>query len=225
MEDFDPQKINWREDVLPRTTLKALRFLAKEKWLQESAWYLAGGTALALFAGHRQSQDLDFFTPQNTYDTDTLLKHFEQTDWETDLVRENTVYARLLKAKVSFIAYPFFIPKEEPVWYGTVRVLPPRDIAVMKIIAISQRGKKRDFVDLYWYAHHNEPLAEVLKRLPEQYPTVAHDYHHILKSLMFFEDAESDPMPELFFTVDWKMIKSYFKREVAVLTKELLDLP
>ncbi|MBI4128310.1 MAG: nucleotidyl transferase AbiEii/AbiGii toxin family protein, partial [Parcubacteria group bacterium] len=77
----------------------------------------------------------------------------------------------------------------------TSHLLDIRDIAVMKIIVISQRGRKRDFVDLYWYAQHVEPLGAVLERLPDQYPTVAHDYHHILKSLIYFADAEEDPMP------------------------------
>ena len=105
-------------------------------------------------------------------------------------MREGTVYGRLLGAKISFIAYPFFRAKEPYAWYGNVRVLTPPDIAVMKIIAISQRGKKRDFIDLYWYVNNREPLIQILRRLPEQYPTVIHDYHHIIKSLMYFADAD-----------------------------------
>src|SRR3990167_6554620 len=52
---------NWHYEILPRQTKKALMFLSEEKWLKESGWYLAGGTALALQAGNRKSLDLDFF--------------------------------------------------------------------------------------------------------------------------------------------------------------------
>jgi len=41
---------------------------------------------------------------------------------------------------------------------------------------------------------------------------------------VYFEDAESDPMPKLYFKADWAGIKSYFRREVPKITKELLLL-
>ena len=94
----------------------------------------------------------------------------------------------------------------------------------MKVIAISQRGRKRDFVDFYWYCKNRESLTDVLHRLPAQYPTVAHDYHHILKSFMYFADAEEDPMPKIFFDVTWREIKKYFQQEVPRITKEFLGL-
>ena len=116
----------------------------------------------------------------------------------------------------------YCIPK--PVLYGTNSFLDARDIAVMKIVAMSQRGRKRDFLDLYWHATHKEPLIDVIRRLPDQFPTVAHDYHHILKSMLYFDDAEHDPMPHLHFKTDWKTIKQYFKKEVPKITKELVGL-
>ena len=184
--------------------------MSKEKWLKDSDWYLAGGTALALSTGHRKSLDLDFFMENKDFDTEELLRKFlNNQDWVLSLNRKNTIYGELFKAKVSFIAYPFFIPKQEPIWHGFIKILQPKDIAVMKITAISQRGRKRDFFDLYWCAKNIEPLEEIIKRLPAQYPAVAHDYHHILKSLVYFEDAESDPEPEINFDANWKKVKTF----------------
>ena len=81
------------------------------------------------------------------FDTEELLRKFlNNQDWVLSLNRKNTIYGELFKAKVSFIAYPFFIPKQEPIWHGSIKVLQPKDIAVMKITAISQRGRKRDFL-------------------------------------------------------------------------------
>lgn len=221
----DTGSVAWQLEVLPKATRQALDFLATQEWLKQSDWYLAGGTALALQTGHRQSVDLDFFTPEKTFTANSVIGQFSANDWTTEVGRDNTVFGTLRGAKVSFIAYPPFKSVVTPKWYGTVRVLDSRDIAVMKIIAISQRGRKRDFIDLYWYAQHREQLVDVLRRVPDQYATVTHDFHHILKSMMYFADAEEDPMPTLFFEADWKTVKAYFQREVPKLARELLRIP
>ena len=214
----------WHPEILPRATRRALDTLSQQPWLRRSPWYLAGGTALALRAGHRSSLDLDFFSPRGNFSPARLVEHFPKTHWKTSTVSEGTVFGSLFGGKVSFIAYPFFRVRKQFHWYGSVRVLDPADIAVMKIIAVSQRGRKRDFVDLYWYCTNREPLEAVVRRLPDQYPTVAHTYHHILESLTYFADAEPDPMPRLLFGASWKDMKQFFEREVPKVTRELLGL-
>ena len=184
---------------------------------------MAGGTALALQAGHRKSLDLDFFTESAHFDEKGLIDRFRNNgDWSLNFERKDTVYGALFKAKISFIAYPFFVPKQKPHWHGTIQVLDSTDIAAMKIIAISQRGRKRDFFDLYWCAKNLEPLENTIKRLKIQYPSVAHDYHHILKSLVYFEDAEKDPNPEIRFDADWKKVKSFFIKELPIIIDRIM---
>lgn len=219
------RQVDWHYETLPTRTKEALEFLSHEKWLKTSEWYLAGGTALALQVGHRKSFDLDFFTESTNFNENQLLLHFiGNTDWKTDVMEKNTVYGQFLKSKVSFIAYPFFVPKQEPLQHGFIRVLDKIDIAVMKIIAISQRGRKRDFFDLYWCAKNFESLEKIIKRLPKQYPFVAHDYHHILKAMVYFEDAENDPNPQIFFKADWEEVKLFFQKEIPFIVKNLLGL-
>jgi len=218
------KNVVWHTGILPPSTLRAMDFLAEAEWLSGSGWYLAGGTALALHVGHRSSEDLDFFTSEKDFVAGDVLRHLSGSDWKTDLARDGTIWTEYLGAKVSFIAYPFFIPLCERAMYGRIAVADPRDIAVMKVIALSQRGRKRDFVDIYWYSIHKEPLLDVVKRLPRQYPGVAHDYHHILKAMLYFEDAEEDPMPKIHFDADWKTIKQYFKQEVPKIAGELLGI-
>lgn len=213
--------VEWHFSVLPSATKKALDILGKAMWLKRSSWYLAGGTALALQTGHRSSVDLDFFLPKYNFSSSKLLEHFGKNNWETDILRENTVYGKLAKAKTSFIAYPFFVPRKPFHWYGTVRILDADDIAVMKLIAISQRGRKRDFVDLYWYCKNRGSLFEIFSKLDDQYPSVAHNYQHILKSLTYFVDAENDPMPKIFFKATWQGIKKFFEAEVVEIARKL----
>ncbi len=219
------KQIEFHFETLPKATKKALDFLAVQKWLDNTKWYLAGGTALALSTGLRKSVDLDFFIKQKNIINDDLLINFEgNKDWETTINSKNTIYGVLLKAKVSFIAYPFFVPKQKMLEYGYIKILQPLDIAVMKIIAISQRGRKRDFFDLYWCINNIESLENLMKRLRVQYPSVAHNYHHILKSLVYFADAEGDPDPELNFDVSWSGVKKFFQKEVPIVLKKLIKL-
>ena len=210
-------------DILPSETRRALDYLSLNKWLRESRWYLAGGTALALQTGNRKSIDLDFFTEDKEFNVKKLIASFVgESDWRVIVEENNTIYGELFRAKVSFIAYPFFVPKQKPIFYGTVRILSPLDIAVMKIIAVSQRGRKRDFFDLYWCAHNLEPLEKTIKRLKIQYPTVAHNYHHILKALVYFADAESDPEPVIYFDANWKQVRKFFAKEIPVIADKVM---
>jgi hypothetical protein len=55
-------------------------------------------------------------------------------------------------------------------------------------------------------------------------PSVAHDYNHILKSLVYFADAESDPEPIIYFKTNWKEDKDFFEKEIPRITRELIGL-
>ncbi len=229
--DANSQKINptkrnestWHFKTIPPDTKKALDFLSLQDWLKDSTWYLAGGTALALSAGHRKSVDLDFFNELSEFDSKKFLKKFSGNNaWKIYINKENTIYGELFGAKVSFIAYPFFVPKQPYLQYGFIKVLAPKDIGVMKIVAISQRGKKRDFFDLFWCAHNIESIESIIVRLKEQYPSVAHNYHHILKALVYFNDAETDPEPQIYFKVTWKEVKKFFTKEIPLIAKKII---
>ena len=213
-------------DRLPAITRRAFLYCAdKLNFLSNSVWYLAGGTALSLQFGHRQSIDLDFFLTDISFDgTDLERKLLATGEWVTSFIQEGTLYGNLTGSRVSFIAYPFFKPSSERIRCGNVFMLASTDISAMKIIAISQRGRKRDFVDLHWYCVNKEPLFEVIKRAIRGYPGQNENINHILRSLVYFVDAEEDPMPKIFFDVSWKEIKEYFRKEVPRVTKEFLGL-
>lgn len=212
-------------DKLPAATRRAFLYCTKLRFLSRSSWYLAGGTALALQVGHRQSVDLDFFTPQKSFRGTAFERQlFATGQWVTSFRQEGTIYGVLLKTRISLIAYPFFIPSLPKIHYGNVKILASGDIAAMKIVAISQRGRKRDFVDLYWYCLNREPLYEVIKRAMKQYPGQEHNVNHILRSLVYFDDADQDPMPKIFFKATWREIKKFFQREVPKITRDFLGL-
>lgn len=211
-------------EAIPNVTREAFKHCITMPFFSSGEWYLAGGTALALQVGHRQSVDLDFFTPEKTFDEKKIEEQLSATGaWETDSLDHGTIYGRLFGAKMSLIAYPFFDHLEPLLKVSNVSILTPPDIAAMKIAAISQRGKKRDFVDLYWISRNIQPLKESMHRAERSY-RIRQNPNHILKSLVYFVDAEDDPMPKIFLNVSWSDVKKFFQEETKKVAQELLGL-
>ncbi len=209
-------------EALPARTANLLGDFAGSRWL--APWYLAGGTALALHYGHRSSDDLDFFTQRKDFDVPEMERRVQRIGrWRTTATDVGTLYGKLKGVKVSFIAYPWFHPRQIR-RVGFLRLLGPDDIAVMKALAIAQRGRRRDFVDLYAYCQRGHALHSVLERAGKQYPDRVPDAAHFLRSLVYFADAENDPMPALRFPAPWNEIKRFFEREVPKIARDLLGL-
>ena len=217
----EPVKLSFTH--LTEETHKAFDILSQQSWIKDQGWYLAGGTALTLQTDHRVSVDLDFFIPKPDIDATFIISSLSKYNWTISLREKDTLYGTLEEAKISFIAYPQFIPLHPFITDHMMNILDARDIAVMKIIAVSQRGTKRDFFDLYWYTKNKEPLADVVKRIGFEYPKLQHNYHHIMKSLTYFDDAEEDPEPQIFFEASWEQVKQYFLTIVPTVANEVLS--
>lgn len=209
-------------DILPKATMKAFRACASMPLFSRQDWYLAGGTALALQAGHRRSVDLDFFTKRSKFDEKKIEEILSaKGEWITTAMSSGTLYGEFFGGKISLISYPFFKPTHPMVTFGNVSLLSPTDIAVMKIIAISQRGRKRDFFDLFWLCQNALSLNDIIVNVKSKY-TVRQNPAHILKSLVYFDDAENDPNPVVFFEADWDNVKTFFQKEIPMLTKKII---
>jgi hypothetical protein len=173
--------------------------------------YLAGGTGLALHMGHRLSVDLDFFV-RELFDEEALLQRIQEVPGFSLVSRSpQTLHANIQGTKVSFLGYryPLLFPLA---LFAGVPVADQRDIACMKISAIAGRGTKRDFIDLY-FAAGRFGLAELLGLFSRKYVQTGYNRIHILKSLVFFDDAEKDPLPHMLAPLDWNAVKLFFRHE------------
>lgn len=207
-------------EILPSRTKKAFEWLRHQPFIEH--FYLAGGTALALYLGHRTSIDLDFFSI-DSFDPDTLQEDLARFGvFDTRKKEHNTLNGELEKVKMSFFKIPDK-PIRPLLHLDSLRIADLLDIALMKIMAISDRGVRRDFVDLYVLTHRFMPLEELLGLLPEKYGAWKYNLAHILRSLGYFVDAEEGRMPHMFEPLDWKTVKSYFHKESERLTKILLE--
>ena len=189
-------------ETLPSGTLGLLKELTAHSALQQFS--LVGGTALALRFGHRRSIDFDFFTPES-FDVESLadtLSH--QVDgFETTGMNKIGLNAQVAGLKVDFVTYryPLLAPPETQ---DGIRMFSLEDIVGMKLSATTNRGARKDFYDLHTLIQHLgvNALIDIYKR---KYPS--HDPMIVLRSMIYFDDAEDDNDPELLMEQDWDGVK------------------
>lgn len=177
-------------------------------------FYLAGGTSLALQLGHRLSVDLDFFEP-DPFDPQYLIADLRKAALlEVSGIEPGTLRLKLDDIPVSFFEYPYRLL--EKVEISGVVMAGLKDVALMKLIAIQQRGLRKDFIDLYAICRTGVTLADLIDLLPQKYDSVRFDKISIAKALVYFNEAVDD-VPLLVKNLDWDTVKGYFRAEVRKL--------
>lgn len=132
--------------TVERRTLELLKDLMKDPYLDDFA--LAGGTALALYMGHRKSIDLDLFSP-NSFDSTILAKYLgDHHSFRADNIDVNTLKGSIENIKVDVLTfdYPIIAPLIKS---NDIRLYSKEDIAAMKLLVIVQKGHRvKDFIDI-----------------------------------------------------------------------------
>lgn len=205
---------------LSQSTRQNLAILAKIPDI--SSFYLAGGTAIALNLGHRLSFDLDFFTQKAFSGSGLARKIQEYGNFSLEQVLEDTLLGKLNGEKVSFFLYQYPLLKPRKSW-KKIYIASLSDLAAMKIEAIGGRGRKRDFIDLYFISRKIS-IRSTLYLYDKKYKALASNLPHLIKSLGYFEDAEEDEMPQMLEQISWEGIKEFFTKEVKKISQELLRI-
>jgi hypothetical protein len=156
-------------------------------------FYLAGGTALALQIGHRDSADFDLFSPENI-NTDKLFVKIKEVFKGCKILKiqeeENTLTVIIDDINFSFMSYKYKLVRPL-VTEEFLNLASIEDIGCMKFSAIVGRKVNKDYIDIY-YILQGIKLRDLLemsrKKLPELDPNL------IIKNLLFFEDIESSPI-------------------------------
>ena len=196
--------------TLPRKTKNILALLAKSHLLKDA--YLAGGTACALYLGHRVSYDLDFFTQRKFNPLSLVNKLSKVKGFKLEKTAWGTILGEFDKIRFSLFYYSYSKLYSFKNFHG-IKIADLRDIAAMKITSIAERGTKRDFIDLYFICQ-KIPLSKILSLYDKKYGKLTSNLLHILKSLTYFEDAEKDPLPKMLKSINWKEVKEFFKKEI-----------
>lgn len=158
-------------------------------------YYLAGGTALALQIGHRESFDFDLFSNKEVafavkkkaiktfagYKPQTLV----DTSDELSLVLGGDVKLTLL----NYFWGPLFPLVKAP---GLIPLLSIKDIAATKAYALGRRGNYRDYFDLYVIIKNGHAdIPGIVKWCQKKYGDVFSE-RMFLEQLTYTGDLEPD---------------------------------
>ncbi|MGE5341277.1 MAG: nucleotidyl transferase AbiEii/AbiGii toxin family protein [Candidatus Omnitrophota bacterium] len=200
--------------ILTGDTQKNISIIADLEFLKH--FYLAGGTACALHIGHRLSYDLDFFS-QEKFDPLLITRILENLgDFVINYSDNDTLIGNFNNTRVSFIYYKYGLLKEFSRFLN-INIASLQDIGGMKIEAIAARGKKRDFVDLYFILKALKmELAEFFTLYKKKYENVKYNEPHILKSLTYFDDADNDPDLNMLIIMKWEQVKKFFREQKLI---------
>ncbi len=200
-------------EILTADQQSALAVLSQVQAVR--SFYLAGDTALALHLGHRESVDFDFFRTTG-FAPQELVNHLPAPPpLQVVQAERDTLTVVFRGVKTSFFGYPHGLIRPLIVGPSGVSVADVADIAPMKLAAIAGRGARKDFVGLYCICRQCFPLREAIALMAAKFPATQYDLYHLLRSLVYFADAETDPMPRLRQPVTWEQIKKFFIAEVA----------
>lgn len=206
-------------EALDENSRNNLLILKKGNLLND--FYLAGGTAVALHLGHRISYDLDFFS-NKSFDG-LLLKRIISNlgDYKDSFSNNQNMIGKFNGSLLSFIYYkPEMLGSFQQV--DGVNVASIDDLIAMKVEAISQRGRKRDFVDLYFMMkNRNISIFDVMLQYCEKYKDFNLNLVHTLKSFNYFEDAETDQLPEMKVPAKWQDVRNYFESQKYDIVRSL----
>ncbi len=198
-------------EILPEEQLKLFKLLSEELFIRE--FYLAGGTCLALYLGHRQSYDFDFFIPAD-FNTSQIINILTTIGrYERGNEEKNTINGMLNGVRISFFGYKYEII-DDFMHYNTIRLAGIKDIAAMKLEAIAGRGSKKDFVDMFFLLQ-NFSLEEIFSFHARKYGVgLSNQYHH-LKSLIYFNDADEEAMPLMTSPLNWDKVKASIRSSAS----------
>ena len=118
--------------------------------------------------------------------------------------------------------YPLLEPTRE---YMETTLASVQDIAAMKLAAVSDRGSRRDFVDLYFIIALEKRISfeQLFELYDQKFAVLQQNKLHLLKSLVYFEDAEAESMPHLLHSVEWTDVKEFFEKEVHLMSKQFIE--
>jgi len=208
--------------ILSSDAQHALALLAPNPVIKNG--YLAGGSALALWYGHRYSVDFDFFSdkPFDAYALNQQIKKLGV--FHEELVREKTLLGTFNTIKFSYFYYPYPL-LEKPEQFQGVSVAHPHDIAAMKLVAITDRGIKKDYVDLYELIHQGISLDTIFTLYEQKYHVLESNRFTLVRALQYFDEADQTEMPQMLASVSWNEVKQFFTKELMRLGSSLLTKP
>ena len=190
-------------------------------------FYLTGGTALAAcYLNHRESEDIDLFTDV-PFEESTVIAamgrittrlHVKSTLAKIhERLRYDLAFPKNELLKVDFVFYDF--KHIEPVnRLNALAVDSIGDIAVNKLLAMSQRTASKDFVDLYFLLKRYT-IWDLRQSVEHKFKL---DIDPLYLSALFAKSEKLTDMPIMKKKLSLEVLKKFFLNEARTLAAPLL---
>jgi hypothetical protein len=129
----------------------------------QRTFYMVGGTAIALYLGHRRSVDFDLFS-EKELSKYRIKGKLVQIPFKQIPIFEDHDQLHLLinNVKVTFFHYPY--PIKHPVKVDSFITTPALlSLASMKAFALGRRAKWKDYVDLFFILKYHYTIKEICR--------------------------------------------------------------
>ena len=173
-------------------------------------YYLVGGTAIALYIGHRRSIDFDLFSDKNIKRR-AIKAIIEENNYPyKDIIFEAFDQMHLIidSVKLTFFSFPYRIDANIN-FEGVINMPSLLDLAAMKSYALGGRAKWKDYVDLYFILKDYYSLQEISGRAKE----IFQDFFNqklFREQLSYFDDVDySEDIEYVKMTVSDDEIKNF----------------
>lgn len=199
-------------DCLQENTKKLL-FELKDTAPFLRNYTFVGGSALTLYLCHRKSEDLDFFTYDNSFDRQEILDYcrkferFEilnESDDQLDLLIMG-VKTTFFNAKWNFL---------QPTSRNTLNIAALDALAAMKVNTLFLRAKYRDYYDLYCLVFRVFDLKKLYECAKNIVPGLT--FKLLCISLTFIDDIEDDSIEHLqpLVNLTKEEIRLFFEQQI-----------
>jgi hypothetical protein len=197
-----------REETVEPGTLGLLKKIVALPELKP--FRLVGGTALSLLLGHRKSFDLDLFSDQ-PLEKDIFLPAIEDTFGKIIVTndRGKHIFQCIIQSvKVDFVSVrdPFLNPVQI---IEDIPFADNKDLIALKLNAFKGRGVKKDFWDIARLLQ-DYPIEKLFEFYHNRYSY--DDTFAVIRSMVYFTDAEDDGDPESFDGMTWSKVKKIINK-------------
>jgi len=173
--------------LLPKTETLLLKMVEECGFLEK--YVLVGGSALALYLCHRKSEDLDFFTYENSFDKKEIFEYIQSFENKEILHQSDEQIDLLLDGvKVTFFNARWSFLKPQKVENFNLSSL--ESISAMKVNVMFLRAKYRDYYDLYFLVKEGMSLKEIFEN--SKYIVEGITFKLFAIALLYIDDIEDD---------------------------------
>lgn len=172
-------------------------------------FYLVGGTAIALYLGHRRSIDFDLFknSPLHPKRIITKISSFNYRYQVTRRVSEQ-LNVTVDDVTFTFFEYPYKINAGNSL-EDILRLPSLIDLAAMKAYALGRRSKWKDYVDFYFLLKDHFTISQISDRAVEIFDQMF-SQKLFRAQICFFEDINySEPVELLSYAPSSEEIKQF----------------